>query len=91
MNDLLIAGGTIVNEGQSSERDVLVRQGRIERIDPAITPPIFSLQGNRRIWKVGLARLDRRSGTFPGTRTDSQGMYSDGIPGRSGRWSNDFF
>ena len=39
MNDLLIAGGTIVNEGQSSERDILVRQGRIERIDPAITPP----------------------------------------------------
>jgi dihydroorotase len=39
MNDLLIAGGTIVNEGQSSEQDVLVRQGRIERIGPAITPP----------------------------------------------------
>ncbi len=39
MNDLLIAGGTIVNEGQSSERDILVRQGRIERIGPAITPP----------------------------------------------------
>jgi dihydroorotase len=39
MNDLLIAGGTIVNEGQASEQDVLVRQGRIERIGPAITPP----------------------------------------------------
>ena len=39
MNDLLIAGGTIVNEGQASEQDVLIRKGKIERIGPAITPP----------------------------------------------------
>jgi dihydroorotase len=39
MNELLIAGGTIVNEGQSNEQDVLIRKGRIERIGPAITPP----------------------------------------------------
>ena len=34
MNDLLIAGGTIVNEGQADEQDVLIRKGRIERIGP---------------------------------------------------------
>ncbi len=39
MSDLLITGGRIVNEGRSSEQDVLVRQGRIERIDSSIPPP----------------------------------------------------
>ena len=39
MNDLLITGGKVVNEGRAAEQDVLVRQGRIERIDPSISPP----------------------------------------------------
>jgi dihydroorotase len=39
MSDLLITGGRVVNEGRSSEQDVLVRQGRIERIDSSISPP----------------------------------------------------
>jgi len=39
MSDLLITGGKIVNEGRSAEQDVLVRQGRIERIGLSISPP----------------------------------------------------
>ena len=39
MSDLLITGGRIVNEGRSSEQDVLVRKGRIERIDSSVPPP----------------------------------------------------
>ena len=42
MSDLLITGGKIVNEGRSAEQDVLVRQGRIERIGPSISPPFPS-------------------------------------------------
>ena len=42
MSDLLITGGKIVNEGRSAEQDVLVRQGRIERIGPSIYPPFPS-------------------------------------------------
>ncbi len=40
MSDLLlIQGATLVNEGQSRVQDVLVRNGRIERIDPSISEP----------------------------------------------------
>ena len=39
MSDLLITGGRIVNEGRSSEQGVLVRKGRIERIDSSVPPP----------------------------------------------------
>jgi len=39
MSDLLITGGRIVNEGRTAEQDVLVRQGRIERIDSSVPPP----------------------------------------------------
>lgn len=42
MSDLLITGGKVVNEGQSTEQDILVRQGKIERIDSSIAPPSSS-------------------------------------------------
>ena len=39
MGDLLISGGTLVNEGIRLEKDLLVRKGRIDRIDSFISPP----------------------------------------------------
>lgn len=39
MTDYLIANARIVNEGQRSEADVLIRNGRIDRIAPAIDAP----------------------------------------------------
>ena len=39
MSDLLLSGGTLVNEGKFSENDVLVRNGRIENIGASIAAP----------------------------------------------------
>ena len=39
MTDLLITGGTLVNEGKRSHEDVLIRNGRIESIAPSISAP----------------------------------------------------
>ena len=39
MTDLLISGGTLVNEGQKTENDLLIRNGRIESIGPVIPKP----------------------------------------------------
>lgn len=38
MKPILIKKATVVNEGRQEIRDVLVKNGRIERIDPDITP-----------------------------------------------------
>ena len=32
MTDLLLRGGTLINEGTRTEQDILVRNGRIENI-----------------------------------------------------------
>ena len=39
MVNLLLTGGKLVNEGTVSEQDLLVKDGRIERIDSSISPP----------------------------------------------------
>ena len=39
MTDLLISGGTLVNEGQKTENDLLIRNGRIESIGPVMPKP----------------------------------------------------
>ena len=39
MTDLLITGGTLVNEGKRSHEDVLIHNGRIESIAPSISAP----------------------------------------------------
>ena len=39
MANLLLTGGKLVNEGTVSEQDLLVKGGRIERIDSSISPP----------------------------------------------------
>lgn len=39
MTDLLITGGTLVNEGKRSHEEVLIRNGRIESIAPSISAP----------------------------------------------------
>jgi dihydroorotase len=39
MTDLLITGGTLINEGKKSHDDVLIRNGRIESIAPSISAP----------------------------------------------------
>ena len=39
MANLLLTGGKLVNEGTVSEQDLLVKDGRIERIDSSISPP----------------------------------------------------
>jgi dihydroorotase len=39
MTDLLITGGTLVNEGQKTENDLLIRNGRIESIGPVVPQP----------------------------------------------------
>ena len=39
MTDLLITGGTIINEGKRSPDDLLIRNGRIESIGPRISAP----------------------------------------------------
>ncbi len=44
MSDLLVSGGKVVNEGRSDELDLLVRNGRIERIAPGITPTSSSCE-----------------------------------------------
>ena len=38
MTDLLLRGGTLINEGTRTEQDILVRNGRIENIGPALSP-----------------------------------------------------
>lgn len=38
MNDLFITGGTLVTDGKREEADLLIREGRIERISPSISP-----------------------------------------------------
>ena len=38
MTDLLLRGGTLINEGGCTEQDILVRNGRIENIGPALSP-----------------------------------------------------
>ena len=37
MTDLLLRGGTLINEGTRTEQDILVRNGRIENIGPALS------------------------------------------------------
>jgi dihydroorotase len=39
MQDILITGGQIVNEGKKTFEDILLRNGRIEKIAPSISPP----------------------------------------------------
>ena len=39
MTDLLIAGGTLINEGKRVENDLLIRKGRIESIGPSLSIP----------------------------------------------------
>jgi dihydroorotase len=39
MKDILITGGQIVNEGKKTFEDILLRNGRIEKIAPSISPP----------------------------------------------------
>ena len=39
MDDLLITGGKVVNEGRIEELDLLAKDGRIERIGPSLSPP----------------------------------------------------
>ena len=39
MANLLLTGGKLGNEGTVSEQDLLVKGGRIERIDSSIAPP----------------------------------------------------
>ena len=39
MSDFLITGGKIVNEGNVEEKDLLVKDGRVERLDDSISPP----------------------------------------------------
>ena len=36
MTDLLLRGGTLINEGSRTEQDILIRNGRIENIGPSI-------------------------------------------------------
>ena len=38
MTDLLLRGGNLINEGIRTEQDILVRNGRIEKIAPSISP-----------------------------------------------------
>ena len=38
MTDLLLRGGTLINEGGRTEQDILVRNGRIENIAPSLSP-----------------------------------------------------
>ena len=38
MTDLLLRGGTLINEGTRTEQDILVRNGRIENIGPSLSP-----------------------------------------------------
>ena len=38
MTDLLLRGGTLINEGNGTEQDILVRNGRIKNIGPALSP-----------------------------------------------------
>jgi len=37
MKDLIIAGGTLVNEGEQKEQDIYIRNGHIENIGPSLT------------------------------------------------------
>jgi len=37
MKDLIIAGGTLVNEGEQTEQDIFIRNGYIENIGPSLT------------------------------------------------------
>ena len=37
MTDLLLRGGTLINEGTRTEQDILVRNGRIENIGPSLS------------------------------------------------------
>ena len=39
MSDFLITGGKIVNDGTAEEKDLLVKDGRVERLDDSISPP----------------------------------------------------
>ena len=39
MSGFLITGGKIVNEGTTEEKDLLVKDGRIERLEDSISPP----------------------------------------------------
>ena len=48
MNRLLLANATLVNEGQTFEADVLLKDGRIERIGSGSVPEgveVVDLQG----------------------------------------------
>jgi dihydroorotase len=37
MKNLIIAGGTLVNEGEQTEQDIFIRNGYIENIGPSLT------------------------------------------------------
>ena len=39
MNDILLSGGTVVTDGKKEVADILVRDGRIEQIEPFIQAP----------------------------------------------------
>ena len=62
MTRLLITGGKLVNEGTLSEKDLLIKSGRIERIEDSISPPsgteILNAEGKRPTGP------DRRPGPF---------------------------
>ena len=40
MTDLLITGGTLINEGKRSHDDLLIRNGRIESIFMSLPPKV---------------------------------------------------
>ena len=87
MSDLLITGGRIVNEGRTEEEDILVRQGRIERIGPSTSPPSHSCKIIDASGKLVLPGLidDQVHFREPGLthkaciRTESQAAVAGGI------------
>ena len=39
MSETLISGGLVVTDGKKEEADILIKEGRIERIAPSISAP----------------------------------------------------
>ena len=56
MTDLLITGGTLINEGKRSHDDLLIRKGRIESIAPSISanPQCKVIDANGKLILPGL-------------------------------------
>ena len=56
MTDLLITGGTLINEGKRSNDDLLIRKGRIESIAPSISanPQCKVIDANGKLILPGL-------------------------------------